>query len=333
MSNNLSLRQQIGQRLLVGFRGESLDEEFVALVRDYKIGNVILFSRNLKSRAQMKELCGSIQSLIQRETGYGALIALDEEGGTVSRLPQDCPHMPGALKLAKSGNEALVYEAALATGRLLRELGANFNLAPVLDVNSNPLNPVIGPRSYGNTAQEVIRFSLQVIKAYSDAGILCCGKHFPGHGDTRVDSHLVLPVVDRDISMLEKAELKPFEAAIRTGIPAIMSAHILFPREDPRRPATLSSRFLTGLLRQKMGFNGLILSDCLEMKAIADNFGSCQGGIMALEAGADILCISHTAALAREIALEAEARVLSGQMDAKAMEASAGRVIAAKSML
>lgn len=333
MPETLSIRRQIGQRLLAGFYGLQMDEEFINLVKEYKVSNVILFAWNIRDRQQMMRLCADIQALVREQTGHSALIAIDQEGGIVSRLPADCTRVPGAMALASTGDERYVYEAGRITGSELRALGANFNFAPVLDINSNPDNPVIGVRSYGDTPQTVIRCSAEAIRAYAQEGILSCGKHFPGHGDTNVDSHLALPTVDKSLSQLWANELLPFQAAVRAGIPAIMTSHILFPQLDAQYPATLSHTILTGLLRESLGFDGLIVTDCMEMKAIQNTFGTCQGALRAMQAGADIICISHTAAHVREIAQQAERMLETGEMDAAQMRRSVERILQAKRML
>jgi len=299
---SMPLQHQIGQRMMVGFDGPELSEDVIRLIREYKIGNIILFSWNITSKGQMMDLCRQIQELVLKETGLPAFIAIDQEGGAVSRLPSDATRIPGAMALAATGDPDCALEAGRITGRELRTLGANFNLAPVLDVNSNDDNPVIGVRSYGSEPETVVRFALAMMRGLKEGGVLSCGKHFPGHGDTSVDSHLALPTVDKSLEELRRTELVPFQAAIDAGIPAIMSSHILFPQLDPDVPATMSRRILTDLLKGEMGFSGLVLTDCLEMKAIRHSFGTVHGALSALKAGADLVLISHTASLAEEAA-------------------------------
>ena len=188
----MDLREQIGQRLVTGFPGTELTEDFRRMVREYKISNVILFRENITDCAQLKQLCGEIQALVRRETGHGAFITADQEGGLVTRLPGDAVNVPGAMAIAATGDPENAYRAGLLTGRELRALGVNFDLAPSVDVNSNPENPVIGARSYGDTPQEVSRYANRMIRGLLDGGVLCSAKHFPGHGDTDTDSHLAL---------------------------------------------------------------------------------------------------------------------------------------------
>ncbi len=330
MDANSSPIEQIGQRMMAGFDGPRLDDQFIALVKKWKIGNVVLFKWNITDKEQLRELCEDIQRLVIRETGRPAFIAVDQEGGAVSRLSDDATRVPGAMAIAATGDPSNAYNAGKTTGLELRALGVNFNLAPVLDVNSNDANPVIGVRSYGERPETVIRYALPMMRGLDDSGALSCGKHFPGHGDTSVDSHLALPVVDKTMDELRRVELAPFQAAVEAGIPAIMSSHIVFPQVDPGKPATLSRKILTGLLREEMGFQGLIITDCLEMKAIQHTVGTVQGTVEAIKAGADLVLVSHSADLAAGSAEAIRQALESGEIDRGEWERSLERIAALK---
>lgn len=298
----MDVKTAAGQHIMAGLPGTEIDPAFAALVRECKVGNVILFRRNVKNAAQLARLCASLRELIVSETGMEPFIAIDQEGGVVSRFSPDMATTPGAMALAAAGGDA-PYRAARLTAAQLRAAGVNFDLAPVLDVNSNPLNPVIGVRSFGDLPEEAAERAMGFMRGLLDVGVMACGKHFPGHGDTDTDSHIGLPRVDKSREQLEECELLPFRRAIEAGIPAIMSSHVLFPALEPEKlPATMSRRILTGLLREELGFGGVIISDCMEMDAVAKFYGTVNGAAAALKAGADIVCISHTAALARETA-------------------------------
>lgn len=298
----MDVKTAAGQHIMSGLPGTEIDPAFAALVRECKVGNVILFRRNVKNAAQLARLCASLRELIVSETGMEPFIAIDQEGGVVSRFSPDMATTPGAMALAAAGGDA-PYRAARLTAAQLRAAGVNFDLAPVLDVNSNPLNPVIGVRSFGDLPEEAAERAMGFMRGLLDGGVMACGKHFPGHGDTDTDSHIGLPRVDKSREQLEECELLPFRRAIEAGIPAIMSSHVLFPALEPEKlPATMSRRILTGLLREELGFGGVIISDCMEMDAVAKFYGTVNGAAAALKAGADIVCISHTAALARETA-------------------------------
>ena len=321
----------LGQRLAFGFEGTCIPENFAALVREYKIGNVILFRRNIENNDQLRRLCGEIQSLIIAETGHPAFITIDQEGGMVTRLAPDAVNVPGNMAIAATGRIGDAYTAASITARQLRGVGVNFNLAPVLDVNSNRRNPVIGVRSFGDDAARVAALAREAVRGYADAGVLCCGKHFPGHGDTAVDSHLGLPCIDKPLAELEETELLPFRAAIESGIPAIMSSHILFPQiEKENVPATMSWTIMRGILRGRLGFNGLTLSDCMVMDAIRKHYGTADGVVTALRAGVDIVFVSSDIDLQRESAAAVLAAAERGEFDETDMAESVDRILSAK---
>lgn len=331
---NMTVKQMLGQKLVFGFHGDTLSQEFVSLIREYKIGNVILFLRNVKSASQLRRLCGEIQSLIQAETGYPAFIIIDQEGGMVTRLPQEAVNVPCAMSLAATGDPGNAARASQITIRQLRGLGANFNMAPVLDVNNNPRNPVIGIRSFGDDPERVADFGLASLRPYRDSGVLCCGKHFPGHGDTAVDSHLGIPRVDKTLEELEKTELVPFRRAIAGGIPAIMISHVMFPKLEPKQvPCTMSREIITGLLREKLGFQGLILTDCMEMMAIQNHYGTPQGVVASIQAGVDLAEISSTFSLERDAARAVNEAAVNGEFDMEEIAASVEKILAYKKQL
>lgn len=327
----MDVRTMIGQKLVFGFEGTVVPECFRQMVREYKIGNVILFRRNVESAGQLRALCAEIQALIMAETGHPAFIAIDQEGGMVTRLPSDAVNVPGSMALAATGDPGSVRQAAMITAWQLRGLGINLNLAPDLDVNCNPRNPVIGVRSFGDDPQKVAALGAEAVRGYGEGGVMCCGKHFPGHGDTAVDSHLGLPCIDKDMAELTSGELVPFREAIAAGIPAVMSSHILFPRLEPDGlPATMSRRIMHGLLREELGFDGLILSDCMVMDAIQKYYGTARGVVAAMGAGIDLVFVSSSEALQRESAEAALAAALNGTLDTAELAVSVARVLAAK---
>ena len=306
----------IGQRLVAGFPGTAITPELVQVIRQYKIGNIILFRENISDAAQLRTLCADLTELIRRETGYDPFIMVDQEGGVVTRLSEDCVNVPGAMALASTGDPGNTYLAGKLTGAELRRLGINFDLAPSVDVNCNPANPIIGVRSYGDTPSTVVKYATGMIRGLQDGGVLCLAKHFPGHGDTSMDSHLTLPCVDKPRTELEKMELAPFRAVIADGVPAIMTAHILFPTlDDSGVPATMSRRIVTDLLRGEMGFTGLVTSDCMEMQAVQKFFGTVNGVLAAMNAGVDLVLISHTTRLSGEAAAAAAEALSDGRLD------------------
>ncbi len=327
----MDIRHQAGQRLCTGFPGTQLDSDFIRHVRENKIGNVILFGHNILGREQLHRLCADIQTLVMESTGYPAFIAIDQEGGPVSRLPEGTAVFPSAMAVAATGDPDNAYQAGLMTGTELKALGVNVNLAPVMDINTNPLNPVIGVRSFGDTPDVVGAYGSQMIRGLMDAGILCAAKHFPGHGDTAVDSHIGLPCVDKTIEELLTCELLPFQAAIAAGVPAVMISHILYPRlEAAHVPATMSRQIVTGLLKERLGFAGLVLSDCMMMGAIASHYGTPAGCLAAAQAGVDMIFVSHSVALAGEAAALMQNAAEDGRLDMMEMEASVSKILACK---
>lgn len=325
---NLTLEQKIGQRLVVGFAGPEITPEFRQLVKDYKIGNVILFKSNIQNKKQVQQLCTQLQQLILQETGYPAFITIDQEGGMVTRLADDATNIAGAMALACGADEEEIYQLGVITAKELKELGINFNLAPDMDINSNPQNPVIGVRSFADTPQLVSKCGIAMIKGLLAGGVLCTTKHFPGHGDTSVDSHLGLPQVNKTMEELEENEFIPFKAAIAAGVPSVMSTHILFPQlEKENVPATMSRTILTDILKNKFGFKGLIISDCMEMQAIQKFYGTVNGVVAAINAGIDLAFVSHTASLAAQACAAIKNAILDNTLSLQEMDSSVQKIL------
>jgi beta-N-acetylhexosaminidase len=228
------------------------------------------------------------------------LVAVDQEGGLVQRLRAPLTVWPDMLSVGTPGDTERTYQVGQALGAELCALGIGWDFAPVLDVHTNPANPVIGNRAFGTTPEAVTMQALAFWRGLRAAGLVGCGKHFPGHGDTHTDSHLDLPVVDHDVARLRQIELAPFAAAARAGIDALMTAHVMYPALDPQWPATLSRRILTDLLRGELGFAGVIVSDDLGMKAVADRYPIEELAVLSVSAGADILLIRGPAEAQRQ---------------------------------
>ncbi|HEY1353593.1 MAG TPA: beta-N-acetylhexosaminidase [Ktedonobacteraceae bacterium] len=335
-ASSLTLEEQIGQVLMVGFTGTTATPQLVKLIRQYHVGNIILFSRNLQSVQQVRALTENLQDCA-RSAGQRQplLIAVDQENGMVQRLGTDATIFPGSMALGAVGEEHSAYEVALAAGQELRALGINLNLAPVVDVNNNPANPVIGVRSFGEDAGQVARLAGAQIRGYQQAGVATCVKHFPGHGDTATDSHLAMPVVPYEMERLERVELVPFKTSIAAGSDCVMTAHISFPAltGTGTLPATLSAAVIGQLLREQLGFPGVIITDCLEMNAVSQGVGVGRGSVLALQAGNDLVLISHR--YDRQLAgIEAlKAALRSGEIAPARIQEAAGRVLALKSRL
>ncbi|MBZ9642032.1 glycoside hydrolase family 3 protein, partial [Streptomyces sp. PSKA30] len=251
------------------------------------LASVGLFGRNIASPEQLAALTAQLRA--ERDD---VLVAIDEEGGDVTRLEvRTGSSFPGNHALGAVDDVDLTTQVAAELGRRLAACGVNFNWAPSADVNSNPGNPVIGVRSFGADPALVARHTAAYVTGLQSAGVAACTKHFPGHGDTAVDSHHAVPRIDADATLLGDRELAPFRAAIAAGTKAVMSAHILVPALDPDRPATLSARILTDLLRRDLGYDGLIVTDGMEMQAISGTYGIERGSVLAVAAGADAICV------------------------------------------
>lgn len=288
--SQMSVEEKIGQMFMVSLDGTALNEETAEYLAARHIGNVILFGKNTAGREQISALNTQIQQTIQRATGIPPFIGIDQEGGTVTRITDGATIFPGNMAVAATGDPKNAYLLGEAMGAELYALGINVNFAPVLDVNSNPDNPVIGVRSYSDDSTLVGRFGCQMAAGLRSQSVLACGKHFPGHGDTSTDSHLDLPVLNRSEASLRNTELVPFQRAIDQGIDMIMTTHIIFPAfESEQLPATMSDAILTGLLREQMGFHGLIITDGMRMKAITEHFGTAEASLAAAQAGADLI--------------------------------------------
>ncbi len=269
-----------------GFTGTTAPDWLLRRVGE-GLTSVGLFGRNIESPEQLAALTARLRS--ERDD---VLVAIDEEGGDVTRLEvNEGSSFPGNFALGAIDDTDLTRAVAHELGRRLAACGVNLNWAPSADVNSNPGNPVIGVRSFGADTALVARHTAAYVEGLQAAGVAACTKHFPGHGDTAVDSHLATPRIDVDLDTLHARELLPFRAAIAAGSKSVMSAHILLPALDPDRPATVSPQILTGLLRQELGYDGLIVTDGVEMDAISKTYGIERGSVLAIAAGADAICV------------------------------------------
>jgi beta-N-acetylhexosaminidase len=297
-----ALRKHIGQLAIVGFEGHELPSDVQRLARDFDLGGVIFFARNVAEPDQVAELARQSQALAR---DLPLWVSVDQEGGRVARLKRPFTEWPPMMTLGRAGDEKLAERFARALAAELKAVGISLDYTPVLDVHTNPNNPVIGDRALSERAGEVARLGTAIIRTLQAEGIAACGKHFPGHGDTGTDSHHELPVIEHPPDRLEAVELVPFRAAIAADVASIMTAHILVPALDEEQPATLSPAIVGGLLKQKLGYNGLVLSDDLEMKAISGRYGHSEATVMAIAAGCDAVLMCAPDPGAQGAALEA----------------------------
>jgi beta-N-acetylhexosaminidase len=325
------LAEALGQLLVAGFPSATITAELRALIERRHVGGVILFTRNVVDAGQLLDLTSELQAMA-RATGHARplLIAMDQENGAVRRLEAGATAFPGSMALAATGDEALAHAVALASGRELRALGVNLNFAPVVDVNTNPANPVIGVRAFSDDVDTVARFGVAVAGGYTEAGLIACLKHFPGHGDTAVDSHRAVPTLTHDRERLEAVELVPFVAGIAAGAPSVMVGHIIAPALGATLPASIAPEVVSDLLRTRLAFAGTVVTDCLEMDAIAATVGTQRGAVLAVQAGNDLVLVSHRHDR-QEGALEALGVALeSGLLAPELARAALGRVAALK---
>ncbi len=308
---------------MVGIPGTALDPATIDYLNKINPLGVILFARNTPDLDTVVALVRDL-----REALPDVLLSIDHEGGRVNRLPGPFTHLPPALTMARKGDPSLLRDAGHLHAAELRAAGFDIDFAPVLDVHTNPDNPIIGDRAFGTTPEEVAHFALPYMQGLAEGGILGCGKHFPGHGDTSTDSHLelpVLPAATHDLRRLRELELRPFARAIAQGVPMLMTAHILVEAFDAELPATLSPKMIDGCLRSELGYKGFVVSDDLEMKAVADRWGVGPSAVAAINAGCDgcLVCVTSEAALEAHAALAAA--IENGTIDRYRLSQIAGR--------
>lgn len=286
--SKMSLDEKIGQMLMVGIDGTEVDDDFKKFAEEYKFGTVILFGKNITSAEQLVNLTNSIKSTAG-DIPY--IIGMDEEGGLVTRLPDDVLSMPAALTIAGSEDTEYCYNAGYQIGTQITSFGLHTGFSPVLDIWSNPDNTVIGNRAYGKTSDDVCKYGIADMLGLKATGAIPVAKHFPGHGDTETDSHYGLPLVTKTKEELWQSELLPFKSAIENGVPMIMAAHILCTELDENYPASMSKNIITDLLRDEMGFEGVVITDDLTMGAISESYSFGDAAVLSINAGCDILSI------------------------------------------
>jgi beta-N-acetylhexosaminidase len=324
----MTLEQKVGQLLVVGFSGTSIDRQAEELIRGRQVGGICLFRRNIVSADQVARLNDDMRRLLS--DSIPPFIAVDQEGGNVVRIRDGAVVLPGNMALGATGSAELAYEAGFAQAEDLKLLGFNMNLAPVLDVNLNPRNPVIGIRSFGDDADRVADFGLEFVRGQQDANVATVAKHFPGHGNTDADSHKALPVmIETEAEVME--QLKPFTAAIGEGLDGLMTAHVAVPSmTHDSTPATLSEPILTRLLRHRLGFDGLVLTDELEMEAIASRYGVGRAAVLAVKAGADMVLIPWRPVAKAEVYRSLLAAASSGEISRERLDEAVLRILTLK---
>ncbi|TGM70080.1 glycoside hydrolase family 3 protein [Leptospira levettii] len=292
ITNNMSEEELVGQTIHIAIPSKTVDQIALDEIKQTKPGGIILFGKNLGKKEEIISLTENLQ-IVAKENGLQPfLISTDQEGGRVFRVQDGITHYPGAMAVGQTGKKEWGEIVGFVTSYELRSLGLNFLFAPVLDINNNPLNPVINTRSFGSDVNRVSEVAVAYEKGARTGGCLPVIKHFPGHGDTTVDSHLGLPIINKSLEELEKLELVPFKQSIQGGAEAVMSAHIVYPKIDPNFPATLSKTILTDVLRKSLQFDGIIITDAMEMHAISKNYEKDRPGVLTILAGANIVLLT-----------------------------------------
>jgi beta-N-acetylhexosaminidase len=319
--------RRVGQRFMIGFDGLEASTDVKRLIREFAVGHVILFARNIAGPEQVAGLLRELQETA-RDAGHDTplLIAVDQEGGRVARMGPPWTVWPPLRALGRIGSGDLARRMGAALAAECGSAGIKCDFAPIMDVDTNPDNPIIGNRSFGDDPDVVGRLGAAMIEGLQGGGVVASAKHFPGHGDTDLDSHLDLPVVEQSRSRLEDVEIRPFRRAIAAKVATIMMAHVLYPELDPEFPASISKPIVDGILRRELKYDGVVLTDDLEMKAVADRWAPDRSAVLALQAGCDIVpvCNSHDAQVT---AIEGAVRAVeAGDVPFKAMDDSLRRI-------
>ncbi len=328
--NKLTLKEKIGQMIGLAFSGTSYSEELRMQVEEIGAGLIIYFKDNCNNPKQIFDL----NKTIYKNSKIPPFIALDQEGGMVARVTEGVVQSPGAMAISACQNPKYAYNLAYNMGKDLRKLGFNFNFAPVGDINNNALNPVINVRSYSENPEVVCEYVKEAVLGYQDAGLMTSIKHFPGHGDTAVDSHLGLPKVDFDKERLYNMELKPFIMAKEENLPGIMASHVMFTKFDSEFPTTLSKKIINGLLRDEIGYNGLVVTDSLTMKAVFNNYSLEEIVYNSMNSGCDILllCGARDIKMQKEFADIALRLAECGKIPMETIDAAVTRILIYKEM-
>jgi beta-N-acetylhexosaminidase len=331
---NMNLRQKVGQMFMVTFYGPAPNEAARQLLTAWQPGAAALLPSNLGDPTQVARITNAIQTLVTESGGPPMFIAVDQEGGLISRLKDGFTAWPAPALWTATNNPDLIYQVGRAMAREMLAVGVNMNLAPVADVNTNPANPIIGRRAFGSDAAMVAMAVSAWIRGAQEAGVMAVAKHFPGHGDTSADSHVELPTVPHDMERLASVELLPFAASIRDGVGAIMMGHLYMAalESQPAVPASLSPVVVQRLLREGLGYNGIVMTDAMDMDAIDTIYGPAERALKALEAGNDLILLgAHISPEAQMAAMEAlVTAVETGAVPEERIDASVRRILLAK---
>ena len=326
---SMTLREKIGQLIIVGFDGTTINDEALDYIENLKVGGFILFARNIVDEGQTLDLLNKLKEA-NSNNDIPLFLSIDEEGGRVSRLPESFLKIPEMTKVGNKNDKDISYEIGSILGERVKSLGFNMNFAPVLDINSNPNNPVIGNRAFGSTVELVSKNGLGVMNGIRDFNVIPAVKHFPGHGDTNVDSHINLPIIRKTLDELKAFELIPFIKAIEEDVEMIMVAHILYPELDEVYPSTMSPKVIEGLLRSELDYKGVIVSDDMTMGAIVENYSLEEGVLSFIKSGGDIALVCHGRENPEKVIKRIEEAVNNGELSEKEIDEKLYRILKLK---
>ncbi|MCH6265360.1 beta-N-acetylhexosaminidase [Neobacillus citreus] len=326
--SNMSVDEKIGQMILAGISGTTMDTNAQKLLSQFHVGGIIFFKNNFETPEQTVQLVNQLKT--DNISNLPLFLSADQEGGRVTRLPGGLTNFPPNGQIGQVNDPEFSYKVGTLLGQELKEFGLNLDFAPVLDINSNPNNPVIGDRSFGNNSEIVSKLGIQTMKGIQSQNVIPTIKHFPGHGDTSVDSHLDLPIVNKSLKELKQLELIPFERAIDDGADVVMVAHILLPELDKTNPASMSKAVMTDLLRKQLSFRGVIITDDMTMGAITEHFDIGKAAVESVKAGSDIILIGHDYNNVVKITSSLKKAVENGEISEQRLNESIERIIQLK---
>jgi beta-N-acetylhexosaminidase len=328
--NQMTLDEKIGQMVIIGVDGTSVSEQTKELIEQFHVGGIILYQNNISNKKQTTNLLNELKQVNAKINPISLWLSVDQEGGRVSRMPAEYSKLPTNHAIGKINNLDFSRKIGVILGKELQSVGFNMDFAPVLDINSNPSNPVIGDRSFGANADVVSKLGVQTMLGIQAQKVAAVVKHFPGHGDTSVDSHLDLPVVQTDLKRLRTFEWLPFQAAIEQHVDAVMVAHILLPKLDPDHPASFSKLIITNYLRKELQYNGVVMTDDMTMGGIVNHYQLKDAAVQAVEAGCDVIMVAHEYVKAKEVLLNLKNQVESGALSEQRVDQSVYRILQLK---
>lgn len=326
---NMSIDEKIGQIIFAGVSGTKPNAEAEQLIAKYKVGGIIMNGKNITSPAQTVAYINYLKKE-NRNNSIPLFFGIDQEGGKIAKLPGNLKNIPTNQGIGAINNPSFSFEIGTLLGKLVDEYGFNMNFAPVLDVNSNPDNPVIGDRSFGNEPDKVAQLGVETMKGLQSEDIISVIKHFPGHGDTSVDSHLELPTVNKTKAELERLELVPFKKAIAEGADVVMIAHIFLPKLDSEYPSSMSKVIITELLRNELGYGGVVITDDMTMKAVTDHYDIGKAAVTSVKAGSDIIMVAHDHDKILTVISALKSAVQSGEITEERLNESVVRILELK---